>query len=75
MQLYDLFLKIVDEVCKGGARASSGPHDHDATTERLRDEPTRIPKLSHASDDDLLLKRRIENLLTRVAPAMREEEP
>jgi hypothetical protein len=40
----------------------------------LRDEPTRILKLSHASDTDLLLKRRIENLLTRASPAMREEE-
>lgn len=73
-QLYDRFLKLVDEVCK----ATPGLQVVLTTTtpppDPLRDEPTRILKLSHASDDDLLLKRRIENLLTRVPPPMREED-
>lgn len=71
--LYDRFLQLVDEVCK----ASPGVQVILTTTtpppEPLCHEPTRILKLSHASDEDLLLKRRIENLLTRVAPAMPEE--
>jgi hypothetical protein len=73
-QLYDRFLTLVDEVCK----ATPGLQVVLTTTtpppDPLRDEPTRILKLSHASDDDLLLKRRIENLLTRVPPPMREED-
>ncbi|MFE8597797.1 hypothetical protein [Archangium violaceum] len=74
-QLYDRFLRLLDEVCKA---AGPGLQVVLTTTtpppEPLREPPTRILKLSHASDDDLLLKRRIENLLTRVTPAMREEE-
>lgn len=73
-QLYDRFLKLVDEVC----RAVPGLQVVLTTTtpppDPLRDEPTRILKLSHASDDDLLLKRRVENLLTREPPAPRAEE-
>lgn len=72
VQLYDLFLKIVDEVCK----AVPGLQVILTTTTPppgpLRDEPTRILQLSH---DDLLLRRRIEDPLTRVAPAMSREEP
>jgi hypothetical protein len=74
VQLYDLFLKIVDEVCKVVPGLQVVLTTTTPPPEPLRDEPTRILKLSHASDDDLLLRCRIENLLTRVAPAMREEE-
>lgn len=73
-QLYERFLKLVDEVCK----AASGLQVVLTTTtpppEPLRGEPTRILKLSHASDDDLLLKRRIENLLIRAIPSPLVEE-
>lgn len=69
-QLYDRFLKLIDEVC----RAAPGLQVVLTTTtpppESLREPPTRILKLSHATDDDLLLKRRIENLLLRVSPTM-----
>jgi len=74
VQLYDLFLKIVDEVCKAAPGLQVVITATTPPPGALRDEPTRILKLSHASDDDLLLKRRIDNLLTRVAPAMSEEE-
>lgn len=73
-QLYDRFLKLVDEVCKAAPGLQVVLTTTTPPPEPLRDEPTRILKLSHASDDDLLLKRRIENLLARVAPAMSEEE-
>jgi hypothetical protein len=72
--VYERFLRLVDDEC----RATPGLQIIITTTTpppgSLREEPTRILKLSHASNDDLLLKRRIENLLTRVAPAMREAE-
>lgn len=68
-QLYECFLKLVDKVC----RAVPGLQVILTTTTPppapLCDKPTRILKLSHASDDDLLLKRRIENLLARVVPS------
>ncbi len=73
-QLYDRFLKLVDEVCKAVPGLQVVLTTTTPPPEPLRDEPTRILKLSHASDGDLLLKRRIENLLTRVAPAVREED-
>lgn len=73
-QLYDRFLKLVDEVCKAVPGLQVILTTTTPPPTPLRDEPTRILKLSHASDDDLLLKRRIENLLTRTAPAVREEE-
>ena len=73
-QLYDRFLKLVDEVCKAVPGLQVVLTTTTPPPEPLREPPTRILKLSHASDDDLLLKRRIENLLTRVTPAMREEE-
>lgn len=73
-QLYDRFLKLVDEVCKTVPGLQVVLTTTTPPPEPLRDEPTRILKLSHASDEDLLLKRRIENLLTRVTPAMSEGE-
>lgn len=72
-QLYDRFLKLVHEVCT----VVPGLQVLLTTTTPppgvLRDPPTRILKLSHASDEDLLLKRRIENLLARVTPSARDE--
>lgn len=73
-QLYDRFLKLVDEVCKAVPGLQVVLTTTTPPPEPLRDEPTRILKLSNASDGDLLLKRRIENLLTRVPPATRVEE-
>ena len=78
-RLYDRFLTLVDEVCK---KASGLQVILTTTTPPpglLRDPPTRILKLSRASDDDLLLKCRIENLLARATPSSRdtsdEDEP
>lgn len=73
-QLYARFLKLVDEVCKAVPGLQVVLTTTTPPPKPLCDEPTRILKLSHASDDDLLLKRRIENLLARVIPAVREEE-
>lgn len=73
-QLYDRFLKLVDEVCNAVPGLQVVLTTTTPPPDALREPPTRILKLSHASNDDLLLKRRIENLLTRVTPAMREEE-
>jgi hypothetical protein len=73
-QLYERFLKLVDEVCKAVPGLQVILTTTTPPPEPLRDEPTRILKLSHASDNDLLLRRHIENLLTRVTPAVREEE-
>lgn len=73
-QLYERFLKLVDEVCKRVPGLQVVLTTTTPPSEPLRDEPTRILKLSHASDDDLLLKRRIENLLARAIPSSRDEE-
>lgn len=70
--LYDRFLTLVDEACK----AAPGLQVILTTTTPppglLREPPTRILKLSRASDDDLLLKRRVENLLVRAMPSSRD---
>jgi len=71
-QLYDRFLKLLDEVCKSVPGLQVVLTTTTPPPEPLRSEPTRILKLSHASDDELLLKRRIEDLLTRTPPAMPE---
>jgi hypothetical protein len=67
--LYYRFLTLVDEVC----RRAPGLQIIITTTtpppEPLREPPTRILKLSRARDEDLLLKRRIENLLVRATPS------
>jgi hypothetical protein len=73
-QLYERFLKLVDEVCKAVPGLQVVLTTTTPPPALLREPPTRILKLSHASDDDLLLKRRIEDLLARATPAMREEE-
>jgi hypothetical protein len=69
-QLYGRFLKLVDEFCKAMPHLQVILTTTTPPPEPLRDTPTRILKLSHASDEDLLLKRRIENLLTRTAPSL-----
>lgn len=73
-QIYDRFLKLVGEVCKEAPGLQVVLTTTTPPPEPLRDEPTLILKLSHASDDDLLLKSRIENLLARITPATSEEE-
>ena len=72
--LYDRFLKLVDEVCTVEPRLQVILTTTTPPPEPLREPPTRILKLSHASDDDLLLKRRIENLLARATPSARAAE-
>lgn len=72
-QLYDRFLKLVDDVCKEVPGLQVVLTTTTPPPMLLRDEPTRILKLSRASDDDLLLKRRIENLLARALPSVRDE--
>lgn len=65
--LYECFLTLVGEVC----RAAPGLQVIITTTtpppEPLREPPTCILKLSHASDEGLLLKRRIADLLSRTS--------
>lgn len=67
--LYERFVATVDEVCK----ATPGLQVILTTTTpppgQLLEPPTRILKLSRASDNDLLLKRRVENLLARATPS------
>lgn len=69
--LYERFLMLVDEVCK----KSPGLQVILTTTTPppgpLREPPTRILRLSRATEGDLLLKRRIENLLARTTPSLR----
>lgn len=73
-QLYDRFLKLVDEVCKAVPGLQVVLTTTTPPPEPLRHEPTCILKLSRASGDKLLLKRHIENLLARAIPSSREEE-
>ena len=73
-QLYDRFLKLVDEVCKAMPGLQVVLTTTTPPPEPLREEPMRILKLSRASDDDLLLKCRIEDLLARTVPASRDEQ-
>jgi hypothetical protein len=74
--LYDRFLRLVDDECRAMPELQIIITTTTPPPEPLRSEPTRILRLSHASNDDLLLKRCIENLLTRATPVMREtEEP
>lgn len=73
-QLYDRFLRLVDEVCKDVPGLQVILTTTTPPPVPLRDEPTRILKLSHASDADLLLKCRIENLLSRAIPSLQDEE-
>lgn len=72
-QLYDRLLKLVDEVCKAVPGLQVVLTTTTPPPDPLREPPTRILKLSHASDDDLLLKRRIENLLSRGERSPAEE--
>jgi hypothetical protein len=71
-QLYGRFLKLVNELCRAEPDLQVILTTTTPPPEPLRDPPTRILKLSHASDEDLLLKRRIENLLTRTTPSLRD---
>jgi len=67
--LYDRFLTLVDEICREAPALQVVITTTTPPPEALREPPARILKLSRASDDDLLLKRRIENLLARTAPS------
>jgi hypothetical protein len=65
---YERFLTLVDEVCRKAAglrviTTTTPPPDH------LNNPPACILKLSRASDEDLLLKRRIENRLALATPS------
>lgn len=73
-QLYDRFLTLVNEVCDAIPALQVVLTTTTPPPLPLRDAPTCILKLSHATSDDLLLKCHIENLLTRIVPAIREEE-
>lgn len=73
-QIYDRFLKLVDEICQAVPGLQVVLTTTTPPPEQLRDEPARILRLSRSCDDGLLLRRRIENLLTRVAPTMRAED-
>jgi hypothetical protein len=73
-QLYDRFIRLVDEVCERLPGLQVVLTTTTPPPAPLRDPPTRVLKLSHASDDDLLLKRRIEGLLERVTPGIQEDE-
>lgn len=73
-QLYDRFLRLVDEVCQDVPGLQVVLTTTTPPPGSLMEKPTRILKLSHASDDDLLLKRRIENLLTRTPVAIHDDE-
>jgi hypothetical protein len=67
--LYDRFLSLVDEVCKSEPGLQVILTTTTPPPQHLREPPTRILKLSRATDNDLLLGRRIENLLTRATPS------
>ncbi|WP_437533139.1 hypothetical protein WME79_06045 [Sorangium sp. So ce726] len=67
--LYNRFLTLVDEVCRNATGLQVIITTTTPPPEPLREPPTRILKLSRASDEDLLLKRRIENLLARATPS------
>jgi hypothetical protein len=67
--LYDRFLTLVDEVSKKAPGLQVVLTTTTPPPGLLHDPPTRILKLSRASDDDLLLKRRVENLLVRATPS------
>jgi hypothetical protein len=71
-QIYGRFLTLVDEVC----RATPGLQVFITTTTPppavLTEKPSRV--VLQLSRKDLLLKRRIENLLARAVPSSRDEE-
>ena len=67
--LYERFLTLVDDVCRRVPALQVVITTTTPPPQPLREPPARILKLSRASNDDLLLKRRIENLLARSAPS------
>ncbi|WP_156040795.1 hypothetical protein [Chondromyces apiculatus] len=70
--LYDRFLTLVDEVCKAAPGLQVILTTTTAPPGLLREPPKCILKLSRASDENMLLKRRIENLLARATPLSRD---
>ena len=70
--LYDCFLTLADEVCRNVPGLQIIITTTTPPPVQLREPPTRVLKLSRASDEDLLLKRRIENLLARATPSLRD---
>ena len=69
-QLYDRFLTLVDEVCRRAPGLQVVLMTTTPPPGALREPPTRILKLSRASDEDLLLKRHVENLLAQATPSL-----
>jgi hypothetical protein len=69
--LYERFLTLVDEVCRKVPGLQVIVTTTTPPPEPLREPPARILKLSRASDEDLLLKRRIQNLLARATTPSR----
>jgi hypothetical protein len=67
LHLYERFLTLVYDVGQKVPRLQVIVTTTTPPPEPLREPPTRILKLSRASEDDLLLKRRIEDLLSRTA--------
>ena len=70
--LYDRFLTLVDEVCRKVPGLQVIVTTTTPPPDLLREPPARIVKLSRASDEDLLLRRRIRNLLARATPPSRD---
>jgi hypothetical protein len=70
--LYERFLTLVDEVCRKVPGLQIIVTTTTPPPDPLREPPARVLKLSRASDEDLLLKRRIRNLLARATPPSRD---
>lgn len=72
-QLYTHFLKLADETCRSAPALQIIVTTTTPPPKPLQDPPTRVLKLSRATEEDLLLKRRIENLLTRATSTPTDE--
>ena len=73
LHLYGRFLRLVDEVCREAPALQVIVTTTTAPPGLLREPPVRVLRLSRASDQELLLKRRVEDLLSRLATS--PEEP
>lgn len=67
--LYDRFLRLIDEVCQTMPGLQVVLTTTTPPPESLQGPRALILKLSNATDDDLLLRRRIQPLVSRKAPA------
>ena len=70
--LYDRFLTLADEVCRKALGLQVIITTTTPPPKPLRGPPALVLKLSRTSDEDLLLKCRIENLLSRTPPSLRD---